>query len=76
MKPLTRTRTCWMPKWKGNALTPTQLRGPEFRTKIACAEYIRKEWGYIRSRKDLRGPPHFWRVPRAVRVRVTVQEIR
>lgn len=63
-----------MPKWRGNALTPTRLTGPEFMTRAKCEDYIRREWGYIRSRKDLRGPPHYWRVPKAVRVTVTVTE--
>lgn len=32
--------------------------------------YIRERYGYIRRRPDLRGEPHGWRVPRAIKVKV------
>lgn len=43
-----------------------------FRTKRAAQERIRKAYGYLRNRPDLRREPHCWRMPRAVRVLVTV----
>ena len=42
-----------------------------FRTRREAREYINEKYGYIRTRKDLRAEPHFWRMPRAVRVSVT-----
>lgn len=41
-----------------------------FRTRKDCREFIEKEYGYIRKRKDLRSEPHCWRVPRAVKVEI------
>jgi hypothetical protein len=41
---------------------------PLFRNRRECRAYIDREWGYIRSRPDLRAEPHGWWVPKAVRV--------
>lgn len=41
-----------------------------FNTRKECREWIEKDYGYIRTRKDLRAEPHCWRVPCAVRVEV------
>ena len=41
-----------------------------FRTRRKAREWIDKEFGYIRTREDLRADPHCWRLPEAVRVRV------
>lgn len=47
------------------------LRAPTlFQTRAECREFIEKEYGYIRTRPDLRSEPHCWRVPQAVRVQV------
>jgi len=45
-----------------------------FRTRRQTREFIQKEYGYIRTRKDLRQEPFGWRVPRAVKVCVTIAE--
>lgn len=45
-----------------------------FRTKAECQEYIKDHWGYIRKRRDLFKEPHGWRMPKAVRVVVTITE--
>ena len=45
-----------------------------FQTKRECVEYIHKRFGYIRVRKDLRNEPHGWRMPKAVRINVTIQD--
>lgn len=42
-----------------------------FRTRAEARAFIDKEWGYIRDRKDLRVEPHGWRLPRAVRIKVS-----
>lgn len=41
-----------------------------FKTKRECSEWIKKNYGYIATRKDLRAAPHHWRVPKPVRVLV------
>lgn len=43
-----------------------------FATKAEARAHIREHWGYIATRPDLRGPPFNWRVPKPVRVNVTV----
>jgi hypothetical protein len=45
-----------------------------FRTRRECLEYIKENHGYIAKRPDLRREPHCWRVPKPVRVTVTVTE--
>ena len=45
-----------------------------FRTKKAAQEWIKSEYGYIAARRDLRGEPHGWRMPRPVRVQLQVKE--
>jgi hypothetical protein len=52
----------------GNWLTPAL-----FPTRGAARAWIEVHYGYIRSRPDLRSEPHGWRMPRAVRVRLTVR---
>lgn len=44
-----------------------------FRTRRECRDWIRYEYGYL-ARSDLRKEPHCWRVPKPVRVTVTVTE--
>lgn len=41
-----------------------------FRTRRECREWIEKEYGYIKHRKDLRTEPHCWRLPKAVKVEI------
>jgi hypothetical protein len=44
-----------------------------FRTRRAAQAYIEERYGYIRARPDLRSNPHGWRMPKAVRVTVSVR---
>ena len=46
-----------------------------FRTREVARSYIRSEFGYIRSRPDLRAEPHGWKMPVAVKVEVGVKEL-
>ena len=46
-----------------------------FLTRRKARIYIAHRYGYIRDRKDLRIEPHCWRVPMAVKVRVTLEEL-
>ena len=41
-----------------------------FRTKKLCKQWIDGEYGYIKTRKDLRVEPHGWRLPKPVKVKV------
>lgn len=49
-----------------------QGRPNVFRTRERAREYISSRYGYISTRPDLKRAPHWWRLPRAVRVRVTL----
>ena len=42
-----------------------------FRTRREARAYIKREYGYIAERADLRAEPHGWQMPRAVRVMVS-----
>ncbi len=43
-----------------------------FHTRRECRAHIEQEYGYIRTRSDLRAEPHGWKMPVATRVLVTV----
>lgn len=45
-----------------------------FKTRKQAREYIRKNWGYILCRQDLKSEPHGWRLPRPVRVKIVKEE--
>ncbi len=42
-----------------------------FRTKREAVSFIKEKYGYISTRPDLKAEPFCWRVPKAVRVKVT-----
>ena len=44
-----------------------------FETRQEARDYIRMEWGYIATRKDLRAEPHGWLMPKAVKVEVILR---
>ena len=44
-----------------------------FRTRADAREWAERKFSYIRFRDDLRGEPHGWRMPRAVRVVVAME---
>lgn len=46
-----------------------------FRTRREAREWNAKNFGYIRTRKDLRNEPHGWRMPKVKNIKVIVQEI-
>jgi hypothetical protein len=43
-----------------------------FKTRELARKYIKDTHGYIAHRPDLRGKPHGWRMPIAVRVEIIV----
>lgn len=45
-----------------------------FRTRRRAREYARERFGYIKRRPDLRREPHYWSMPRPVRIRVELAE--
>jgi hypothetical protein len=47
-----------------------------FRTRQEARAWIAEKYGYIAKRPDLQREPHGWRVPRAVKVRVSVEVAR
>lgn len=47
-----------------------------FQTRREARKYIESDYGFIKKRKDLREPPHNWRLPKAIRLNVILEEIR
>lgn len=45
-----------------------------FRTRARARAWIQEQYGYMKHRHDLRRGPHGWRLPKAVRVTVKVEE--
>lgn len=46
-----------------------------FRTKREAQTYIRRQYGYIARRPDLKAEPHGWKMPIPVRVEICVKEL-
>jgi hypothetical protein len=46
-----------------------------FRTRNAARDWRDRHFGYLRDRSDLKKYPHNWRLPRVVRVDITVTEV-
>ncbi len=42
-----------------------------FRTRQECRAFIREKYGYIKNRPDLKAEPHGWRMPQAIKVKIT-----
>ena len=73
-------RKCWGVLWRGAEQcllgdSKQPHRALLFETRKAARAFIRENYGYIRIRKDLRKAPHWWRMPLAVRVEVSVKTI-
>ena len=47
-----------------------------FVTRKECRAYIFSNYDYIRDQYDLQNPPHNWRMPKAVKVKVILKEVR
>ncbi len=45
-----------------------------FVTRREARNYAKRRYGYIKTRTDLRGEPWGWRMPRPVRLTVSVEE--
>lgn len=82
MKPVILRR--WALEWTQNIqldgfrqhlLAFDYLRPPHinvFRTRREAQAFCKERYGYIARRGDLRREPHCWRVPKVVRVIVTI----
>ena len=46
-----------------------------FPTKKEAMEFIKEKYGYIATRKDLRVEPHGWRMPKPVKLKITLKII-
>lgn len=74
----TTTITTWAALWnsehKPYGFLICRERNPVlFKTRAEARKWIQSEYGYIKTRTDLRDPPHGWRMPRPVRVTVALQ---
>lgn len=45
-----------------------------FRTRREARAFSEKRYGYIKKRPDLRTYPHFWRMPKPVRIKGIIYE--
>ena len=43
-----------------------------FRTRQQCRDWINEKYGYMKTRKDLRIYPHGWRLPKPVKLSITL----
>lgn len=72
-----RSNTRWAVKWRStheSCLMWRQCLPLLFRTRKEARAWIEANYGYIRTRPDLRAAPHGWRMPQAVLVTVTLKE--
>jgi hypothetical protein len=46
-----------------------------FHTRREARSYVREHLGYIAKRPDLRAEPHGWKIPKVVRVEITVEVV-
>lgn len=49
--------------------------GVFFKTRSAARAWLGEHYGYMRTRKDLKTYPHDRKMPRVVRVKLTLEEI-
>lgn len=67
----------WALEWRGAGgkhFIWEDMRPLLFVTKREAIKYAVAEYGFIRTRNDLRSPPHNWRMPRPVRVEVVLKQ--
>ena len=68
-----RTGSAWGILWRNGDhkyLVHEQCVPRLFSTRQFARNYISLKYGYIKTRADLRSPPHNWRMPVAVKVTV------
>lgn len=47
-----------------------------FLTKREAMNFIKEKYSYVAKRKDLRQEPHGWRMPKPIRLKVTLEEMK
>lgn len=67
--------TRWAVKWNGMIMWK-DCKPLLFQTRKEARTYIEADYGFIKTREDLRRPPHNWRLPIGVRVEVIFKEIK
>jgi hypothetical protein len=70
---MSHARVLWGAKWhdrNSEHLLNENCIPVIFRTRAESRVWIKDNYGYIRTREDLRTAPHWWRVPIAVRVQI------
>jgi len=68
-----KTKTYWALWWhsKGTGHIVHRNCVPAlFRTRRQALEFREECFGYIRKRPDLRAAPHFWRLPKPIKITV------
>ena len=64
----------WAAKWQQHGTREHLLHDKGlpmiFKTKREAMAYIKEKYGYIAKRADLRAAPHYWRMPKPVKVLV------
>ena len=46
-----------------------------FPSRVFAEAHINSAWAYLKNRPDLKAEPHGWKMPKAVRVKVTIKAI-
>jgi hypothetical protein len=46
-----------------------------FHTRTQARVWIKDQYGYILGRKDLLTAPHWWRLPKAIRVVIAAKQV-
>ncbi len=62
-------------QWDGEFGSQFGSRPLLFDTRAKARAYIIAKWGYIRTREDLRRPPHNWRLPKPIKVEVILRPV-
>ncbi len=74
----------WAIKWRSQSLRDGKqehLMGTGrippllFKTRADARAHIKRYYGYISTRPDLRCEPHGWKMPMAVKVTVKIEEV-
>lgn len=68
-------KTYWSLRWQAKGEKGHIMHGGcvpvLFRTRKETVAFREETFGYIRKRPDLRSAPHFWRMPKLIKVTVT-----
>ena len=72
------TKVCWAVRWHTKEgpedfIIDNYLAPCLFLSRKSARRFIAENYEYVKLRKDLRQPPHNWRMPKAVKVRVQTQ---